>query len=63
MGLLFVSRGQRRLSDEMRFEQRPEGSEGVSHAVFREMSSKCKGPELCSQDVKVASAGGAEVGG
>lgn len=55
--------GQRRLSNKMRFEQRPEGSVGVSHAVMREMSSKCKGPEVCLQNVKAVSAGGAEVRG
>ena len=40
-----------------------EGSEGVSHAVIREMSSKCKGPEVCSQNVKAVSAAGAELRG
>ena len=37
--LLFSVMGQRRLSNKMRFEQRPEGSVGASHAVIREMSS------------------------
>lgn len=58
-----TSCGQRRLFDKVRFEQRPEGSKDVSHAVSREMSSKCKGPEMCSQDIKVPSAGGTEVSG
>lgn len=61
--LLFNVMGQRRLSNKMRFKQRPEGSEGASHAVIREMSSKCKGPEVCSQNIKAVSADGAEVRG
>lgn len=61
--LLFNGMGQRRLSNKMRFEQRPEGSEGASQAVIREVSSKCKGPEVCSQIVTAVSADGAEVRG
>lgn len=45
----------------MRFEQTLGGSEGVRHAESREMSGKCKGPEVCSQDIKVASADAIEV--
>ena len=61
--LLLNVMGQRSLSNKMRFEQRPEGSEGASHAVIREMSSKCKGPEVCSQTIKAVSAAGAELRG
>ena len=50
-------------NDQVSGKQRPEGSVGVSHAVMREMSSKCKGPEVCLQNVKAVSAGGAEVRG
>lgn len=57
------SRGQRRLSDEVRFEQRPGGSEDVSQAVSAEMSSQCKGLEVCAQGIKVARAERAEVSG
>lgn len=61
VGCREASRGQRRLSAKVRFEQRPEGREDVGHAVSRERSSGCKGPEVRSQDVEVA--GGAEVSG
>lgn len=55
--LLLNVMGQRRLSNKMRFEQRPEGSVGVSHC---KMSSKCKGPEaMFIENVKAVSAGGA----